>query len=129
MLKRSTGETLLRLVFGTEAAIPAEIRVPKHRVLAFDIERNSFVLKENLNLLEERRIMAAIRQADAKQRMAKYYNKRVKYVQFKEEDLVLRDNETSRQVKQGKLGPRLERPYKIIKAHQNGSYTLAAPSG
>ncbi|XP_071727787.1 uncharacterized protein [Rutidosis leptorrhynchoides] len=127
--KRSTGETPFSLVYGTEAVIPAEIRVPTERILAFDIENNSSILRENLNLLEERRIMAAIRQADAKQKMAKYYNKRVRYVQFKEGDLVLRDNEASRQEKQGKLGLRWEGPYKITKAHPNGSYTLSAPSG
>ncbi|XP_071708645.1 uncharacterized protein [Rutidosis leptorrhynchoides] len=81
------------------------------------LESNSSVLCENLNLLKERRIMAAIRQTDAKQKMAKYYNKRVRYVQFKEGDLVLRDNEASRQEKQGKLGPCWESPYKIINAH------------
>ncbi|XP_071688182.1 uncharacterized protein [Rutidosis leptorrhynchoides] len=95
--KRSTGETPFSLVYGTEAVIPAEIRVPTQRILAFDTENNSSILCENLNLLEERRIMAAIRQANAKQKMAKYYNKRVRYVQFKEGDLVLRDNEASRQ--------------------------------
>ncbi|XP_071738152.1 uncharacterized protein [Rutidosis leptorrhynchoides] len=103
--KRSTGETLFSLVYGTEVVIPAEIRVPTHRVLEVDVENNSSILRENLKLLEERRIMATVRQADAKQRMAKYYNKRVKHVQFKEGDLVLRDNEASKQVKQGKLGP------------------------
>ncbi|XP_071738424.1 uncharacterized protein [Rutidosis leptorrhynchoides] len=59
--KRSTGETPFSLVYGTEAVIPAEIRVPTHRILAFDVESNSFILRENLNLLEERRIMAFIR--------------------------------------------------------------------
>ncbi|XP_071718717.1 uncharacterized protein [Rutidosis leptorrhynchoides] len=129
MPKRSTGETPFSLVYGTEAVIPAEIHVPTQRVLSFDIENNSSILRENLNLLEERGIMATIRQADAKQKMEKYYNKRVRYVQFKEGDLVLRDNEASRQEKQGKLGPRWEGPYKIIRAHPNGLYTLAAPSG
>ncbi|XP_071708506.1 uncharacterized protein [Rutidosis leptorrhynchoides] len=99
MPKQSTSETPFSFVYGTEAVLPAEIRVPTHRVLAFDVENNSSVLRENLNLLEERRIMAAIRQADAKQRMTKYYNKRVKHVQFEEEDLVFRDNEASRQAK------------------------------
>ncbi|XP_071714446.1 uncharacterized protein [Rutidosis leptorrhynchoides] len=97
--KRSTGETPFSLVYGTEAVIPAEICVPTHRVLVFDVENNSSVLRKNLNLLEERRIMAAIRQANAKQRMTKYYNKRVRHVQFREGDLVLRDNEASRQAK------------------------------
>ncbi|XP_071695116.1 uncharacterized protein [Rutidosis leptorrhynchoides] len=71
--KRSTGETPFSLVYSTEAVIPAEILIPTNRVLAFDIESNSSVLRENLNFLEERRIMAAIRQADNKQRQAKYY--------------------------------------------------------
>ncbi|XP_071712195.1 uncharacterized protein [Rutidosis leptorrhynchoides] len=115
MPKRSTGETPFSLVYGTEAVIPAEIRVPTHRVLAFDVENNSSALRENFNLLEERRIMSAIRQEDAKQRMEKYYNKRVKYMQFKEGDLVLRDNEASRQAKQGKLGARWEGSYKTYK--------------
>ncbi|XP_071687863.1 uncharacterized protein [Rutidosis leptorrhynchoides] len=126
--KWSTGETPFNLVYGTNAVIPAEICVPTQRVLAFDVEKNSSVLRENLNLLEERRIMAAIRQADAKQRMEKYYNKWVRHVQFREGYLVLRVNEESRQAKQGKMGSRWEGPYKIIKAHPNGSYTLAAPS-
>ncbi|XP_071708660.1 uncharacterized protein [Rutidosis leptorrhynchoides] len=127
--KRSTGETPFSLVYDTEAVITVVIRVPTQRILAFDTENNSSILRENLNLLEERRIMAAIRQADAKQKMAKYYNKRVRYVQFKEGDLVLRDNEASRQKKQGKLGPRWEGPYKVVKVHPNGSYTLSAPFG
>ncbi|XP_071699825.1 uncharacterized protein [Rutidosis leptorrhynchoides] len=103
MPKRSTGKTPFSLVYGTEAVIPAEIRVPTQRVLAFDIE-------------------------NAKQCIGKYYNKRVRHVQFKEVDLVLRDNEASRQVKQGKLMPRWEGPYKVLRAHPNGSYTLAVPS-
>ncbi|XP_071699805.1 uncharacterized protein [Rutidosis leptorrhynchoides] len=51
--KWSTGETPFSLVYGIEAIIPAEFRVPTQRVLAFDIENNSSILRENLNLLEE----------------------------------------------------------------------------
>ncbi|XP_071697016.1 uncharacterized protein [Rutidosis leptorrhynchoides] len=54
--KRSTGETPFSLVYGTEAVIPAEICVPTQRIMAFDIEANSEALRENLNLLEERRL-------------------------------------------------------------------------
>ncbi|XP_071739818.1 uncharacterized protein [Rutidosis leptorrhynchoides] len=61
MPKQSTCETPFSLVYGTEAVIPAKIHVPTQRILAFDIENNSSILRENLNLLEERRIMAAIR--------------------------------------------------------------------
>ncbi|XP_071726952.1 uncharacterized protein [Rutidosis leptorrhynchoides] len=59
--KWSTGETPFSIVYGTEAVIPAEICVPTQRIMTFDIEANSEALRENLNLLEERRLMAAIR--------------------------------------------------------------------
>ncbi|XP_071712989.1 uncharacterized protein [Rutidosis leptorrhynchoides] len=111
--KWSTGETPFSLVYGTEAVIPAEICVPTQRIMAFDIEANSDALRENLNLLEERRLMAAIRQADHKHKMAKYYNKKVKHTQFEVGDLVLRDNEASRQIKFRKLAPKWEGPYKV----------------
>ncbi|XP_071732849.1 uncharacterized protein [Rutidosis leptorrhynchoides] len=62
--KRSTGETPFSLVYGTEAVIPAKICVPTQHIMAFDIEANSEALRDNLNLLEERRLMADIRQAD-----------------------------------------------------------------
>ncbi|XP_071718838.1 uncharacterized protein [Rutidosis leptorrhynchoides] len=104
--KRITGETPFSLVYGTEAVIPAEICVLTQRIMAFDIEANSYALRENLNLLEEIRLMAAIQQADHKHKMAKYYNKKVKHTQFEVGDLVLRDNEASTQIKFGKLAPK-----------------------
>ncbi|XP_071714304.1 uncharacterized protein [Rutidosis leptorrhynchoides] len=128
-LKWSTGETPFSLVYGIEAVIPAEICIPTQRIMAFDIEANSEALRENLNLLEERRLMATIRQADHKHKMAKYYNKKVKHTQFEVGDLVLRDNEASKQIKFGKLAPKWEGPYKVTKVNQNGSYMLAVPSG
>ncbi|XP_071738599.1 uncharacterized protein [Rutidosis leptorrhynchoides] len=51
--KRSTAETPFSLVYGTESVIAAKIRVPTQKVLAFDVEKISSVLRENLNLLEK----------------------------------------------------------------------------
>ncbi|XP_071708858.1 uncharacterized protein [Rutidosis leptorrhynchoides] len=62
--------------------IPAEILVPMHRVTNFDEEANDDALGENLNFIEERRLMAAIREANNKQQIAKYYNKRVRALSF-----------------------------------------------
>ncbi|XP_071713010.1 uncharacterized protein [Rutidosis leptorrhynchoides] len=59
--KAEQGETPFSLVYGTEAVIPAEICVPTQRIMEFDIEANFEALRDNLNLLEERRLMAAIR--------------------------------------------------------------------
>ncbi|XP_071708336.1 uncharacterized protein [Rutidosis leptorrhynchoides] len=75
--KGATNETPFSLVYGSEAVIPAEINVLTMRIASFDESSNSEELRENLNLVEERREMAAIKEATNKQRIASYYNKRV----------------------------------------------------
>ncbi|XP_071687624.1 uncharacterized protein [Rutidosis leptorrhynchoides] len=72
--KGSNRETPFSLIYGTEAVIPAEIVVPTQRVVQFNDESNVISLKENLDLLEEMRNAAAIREASNKQKIAKYYN-------------------------------------------------------
>ncbi|XP_071739881.1 uncharacterized protein [Rutidosis leptorrhynchoides] len=110
-LCESTGETPFSLVYGSEAVIPTEILVPTHRVANFDEEANDDALGENLNFIEERRLMAAIREANNKPQIAKYYNKRVRALSFDVSEWVLRNNDASRAEKLGKLGPNLEGPY------------------
>ncbi|XP_071736139.1 uncharacterized protein [Rutidosis leptorrhynchoides] len=75
--KKSTGETPFSLVYGSEAVIPAKILVPTHRIVNFEEEANDAALSENLNFIGEQRLMAAIRESNNKQQIAKYYNKRV----------------------------------------------------
>ncbi|XP_071739902.1 uncharacterized protein [Rutidosis leptorrhynchoides] len=103
--KKSTGKTLFSLVYGSEAMIPAKILVPTHRVANFDETANNEALCENLNFVEERRLMAAIREANNKQQIAKYYNKKVRALAFDVGERVLRNNEASRAENVGKLGP------------------------
>ncbi|XP_071740769.1 uncharacterized protein [Rutidosis leptorrhynchoides] len=76
--KGSNRETPFSLVYGIEAVIPAEIAVPTQCVVQFNDESNVISLKENLDLLEERRDTAAIRESSNKHKIAKYYNQRVK---------------------------------------------------
>ncbi|XP_071718867.1 uncharacterized protein [Rutidosis leptorrhynchoides] len=59
------------------AVIPAEILVPMHRVANFEEEANDDTLCENQNFIKERRLIAAIREANNKQQIAKYYSKMV----------------------------------------------------
>ncbi|XP_071699831.1 uncharacterized protein [Rutidosis leptorrhynchoides] len=61
--KGATNETPFSLVYGSEAIIPAEINVPTMRIASFDESSNSEELRENLHLVEERREMAAIKEA------------------------------------------------------------------
>ncbi|GKG43783.1 hypothetical protein Tco_0482876, partial [Tanacetum coccineum] len=63
-------------------------------------------LEINLDLIEEKREQAAIREAKSKRQIEKYYNTKVRNTSFKPGDLVYRSNEASRVEDTGKLGPK-----------------------
>ncbi|PWA89392.1 hypothetical protein CTI12_AA110840 [Artemisia annua] len=123
-LKTSNGETPFSLTYGSEAVIPAEIGMPTFRTMMTNARDNDDELNLNLNLLEERREMAAIREAKYKKKVEQYYNRRVRPEAFKVGDFVYRKNEASRVEDLGKLGPNWEGPYRIIEAYQHGTYKL-----
>ena len=63
--------------------------------------------------------------AKYQQKMAEYYNKRVKLRQLDIRDLVLRKVSTAtKDPNQGKLGPTWEGPYKVVHYSRRGSYHL-----
>nr|GEU71766.1 reverse transcriptase domain-containing protein [Tanacetum cinerariifolium] len=116
MIKSSHGDTPFSLTYGTETVIPAKIRMPTYRTAAVDIVYNDKELRLNLNLLEERRERAAIREAKAKLKITKYYNARVRGVTFRLGDFVYHNNDASHAVAGGKLGPKWEGPYEVTEA-------------
>ncbi|XP_071718904.1 uncharacterized protein [Rutidosis leptorrhynchoides] len=63
-------------------------------------------------------------EANNKQQIAKYYNKKVRALAFDVGEWVLRNNEASRAEKLGKLGPNWEGPYQIVGINAAGSYKL-----
>ncbi|XP_071708710.1 uncharacterized protein [Rutidosis leptorrhynchoides] len=127
--KKSTGETHFSLVYDSEAVIAAEILVPTHRVANFEEKASDDALRENLNFVEERRLIAAIREANNKQQIAKYYNKRMRALSFDIGEWVLRNNDASRAEKLGKLGPNWEGPYQVVAINAACSYKLADVEG
>ncbi|GKA22825.1 reverse transcriptase domain-containing protein [Tanacetum coccineum] len=116
MIKSSHGDTPFSLTYGTEAVIPAEIRMPTYRTAVVDAVHNNEELRLNLDLLEERRERAAIREARTKLKMTKYYNARVRGVTFRPRDFFYRSNEASHAMDGGKLGPKWEGPYEVTEA-------------
>ncbi|GJR16181.1 reverse transcriptase domain-containing protein [Tanacetum coccineum] len=124
-LKTSNWETPYSLTFGSEALIPIEIGMPTQQMMMIkEGNGNEEKIRLNLDLLTERREAAAIREARYKMKMEQYYNKRVSPTSFKVGEYVYRKNEASRVENLGKLGPKWEGPYLIVKAYQNGSYKL-----
>ncbi|GJY31821.1 putative reverse transcriptase domain-containing protein [Tanacetum coccineum] len=129
MIKSSNGDTPFSLTYGTEAVIPAEIGMPTLRTAEINLKENKEALEINLDLLEERREQAAIREAKSKAKMERYYNSKVRSVSFKLGDLVYRNNEASRAEDTGKLGPKWEGPYEVTKALGKGAYKLRDRDG
>ncbi|GJW08135.1 reverse transcriptase domain-containing protein [Tanacetum coccineum] len=127
--KSSNGETPFSLVYGSEAVIPIEISVETKRVQDFDSKENEKRRREDLDVLEERREMAAIKEAHYKQKLEGYYNKNVKPSTFKPGTYVLRLNSASKAEYQGKMGPTWEGPYRVRKAYGDGAYKLETLSG
>ncbi|GJX72513.1 reverse transcriptase domain-containing protein [Tanacetum coccineum] len=66
MIKSSNGDTPFSLTYRTEAVIRAEIGMPTIRTAKVDLVQNNRALEFNLDLLEERREEAAIREAKRK---------------------------------------------------------------
>ncbi|GKF18583.1 reverse transcriptase domain-containing protein, partial [Tanacetum coccineum] len=114
MIKSSNGDTSFLLTYGTEAVIPAEIKMPTFRTAEVDIAENDEALEINLDLIEEKREQAAIREAKIKRQMEKYYNTKVRNTSFKPGDLVYRSNEG---------------PYEVTEALGKGSYKLKDCNG
>ncbi|XP_022003863.1 uncharacterized protein K02A2.6-like [Helianthus annuus] len=125
--KTSNGETPFSLTYGTEAVIPAEIGLPNQRCKNW--EENEQELRSNLDMLEELRNIAAIKEARYKKKIEKYYNARTKLYKFKVGDFVLRNNDASHAEAPGKLTPKWEGPYRVKEASEKGSYVLEKIDG
>nr|GEW37302.1 reverse transcriptase domain-containing protein [Tanacetum cinerariifolium] len=85
--------------------IPAEIGMPTLRTAEVDLVQNNEALEINLDLLEEKREQATIREAKTKAKMEKYYNSKVRSTSFKPRDLVYCNNDASHAEDTGKLAP------------------------
>ncbi|GKB15777.1 reverse transcriptase domain-containing protein, partial [Tanacetum coccineum] len=127
--KQNNGDTPFLLTYGTEAVIPAKIGMPTMRTTEVDTVQNDEDLEINLDLLEEIREQAAIREAKSKEKMEKYYNSKVRNTSFKPRDLVYRSNEASHTKESGKLSPKWEGQYEVTKALGNRAYKLRDRNG
>ncbi|GKG48003.1 hypothetical protein Tco_0509888, partial [Tanacetum coccineum] len=103
-------DTPFSLTYGTEAVIPVEIGMPLIRCAEVNQAENDEGLLLNLDILEERREIAAVREAKNKAKMEKYYNAKLRNTSFRPGDFVYRSNEASRAKESGKLGPKWEGP-------------------
>ncbi|GKV33929.1 hypothetical protein SLEP1_g42365 [Rubroshorea leprosula] len=98
--RTATGETPYHLAFGTEAVIPVELGHARLRTIAY------------------------------KQKIANFYNKRVRPRSFKIGDLVLKKaGLTGFETRFGKLAPNWEGPYVVAEVPHPGAYVLQDAEG
>ncbi|XP_015970880.1 uncharacterized protein LOC107494337 [Arachis duranensis] len=124
------GETPFKLVYGSEALIPVEIGVPTLRAELYSEQHNISTRKVELDMAEEDREIAAIRQRAQKQLKERKHNKRVVPRTFSEGDLVLRRTEEARRPhSHGKLAANWEGPFRVSKVVGMGAYQLQTLQG
>jgi hypothetical protein len=87
---RATGETPFFLVYGAEACLPPEIIMGSPRVQAFEESMQGQLQREDVDLIDERRWQAAIRNARYNQALRRYHQRFVHSKELRVGDLVLR---------------------------------------
>jgi hypothetical protein len=113
-----------------EAVIPVEVGSPSFRVAHYNSGLNEEGVSLHLDLLQEKREDAHAACAAYQNRVARYYDTKVKPRGFKVGDWVLRKvNLMIREPADGKLGPKWEGPYRIVSSGKKGSYHLATGQG
>ncbi|RWW56924.1 hypothetical protein BHE74_00036321 [Ensete ventricosum] len=99
---------------------------PTLRAERYEKDTSDAQLHENLDLLEERRTEAHLRELTYKKAIARLYNIKVRPQQVTTSDLVLRKAEESDPTRtRGKLAPTWEGPYRVIKMVRKGTCIFA----
>ncbi|XP_034199030.1 uncharacterized protein LOC117614353 [Prunus dulcis] len=128
--RTSTGETPFSLAFGSEAVVPVEIGEPSYRTEAFAPKENEEAMSLSLDLLEEHRAQANLRNEAYKQRVSRYYDSRVRPRSFRIGDWVMRKvSLATKDTTEGTLGPSWEGPYEVIGILRSGTYRLRGSNG
>ncbi|KAI5406559.1 hypothetical protein KIW84_053046 [Lathyrus oleraceus] len=103
--------------------IPVEIRTPTRRTEEpLDEEMNDETLRAELDLVEEIRFEAALRETTLKQKIALRHDAKVIKREFQVGTLVLRRNQKN--PREGKLAANWEGPYRVRDKTSNGAYYL-----
>ncbi|KAJ9552838.1 LOW QUALITY PROTEIN: hypothetical protein OSB04_016883 [Centaurea solstitialis] len=121
--RTSTRQNPFSLVYGCEAVLPIESRLPiaRHRT----IEQNAIDLYYDLDALEELKDKAFQKMAMQKAIIERYFNKKVKAKETTSYDMYSRiPNKNA-----GKLSIKWEGPYRISKIAGNGAYKLTTMEG
>ncbi|VFQ83702.1 unnamed protein product [Cuscuta campestris] len=127
--RRATGETPFVLTYGCEARLPVEAEIPTFRETVYQPDQNEVNHLVELNLVEERRTIAAVKMAGYQQSVKRYHDNRVGPRYFQVHDEVLRRRDASKPNERGKLVRNWEGPYRVKAIVRPGTYQLETMEG
>ncbi|VFQ96219.1 unnamed protein product [Cuscuta campestris] len=127
--RRATGETPFVLTYGCEARLPIEAEIPTFRETVYQLGQNEVDHLAELNLVEERRTIAAVKMASYQQSVKRYHDNRVGPRYFQVHDEVLRTRDASKPNERGKLARNWEGPYRVKAIVRPGTYQLETMEG
>jgi len=110
--------------------ISVELEEVSWRRANFDEESNPNRLRVDLDLIQEVREEARVRDEAAKLRAARRYNTQLRERSFKKDDLVWRKTgEARRNRQEDKLALNYNGPFRVIDTFNNGAYKLEESGG
>ena len=124
---RATTQTPFALVYGAEAVLPTELIYGSPQVLAYDELEQEELRQEDVMLLEEDRLQAAVRAARYEQALRRYHSRKVHARSLEEGDLVLQRIQSPKNP--NKLTPKWEGPYWVIRLTRPGAVRLETEDG
>ncbi|VFQ98008.1 unnamed protein product [Cuscuta campestris] len=127
--RRATGETPFVLTYGCEARLPVKAEIPTFRETVYQPGQNEVDHLAELNLVEERRTIAAVKMASYQQLVKRYHDNRVGPRYFQVHDEVLRRRDASKPNERGKLVRNWEGPNRIKAIIRPGTYQLETLEG
>jgi len=116
------------MVYGTDAMILVEVGEPTLRRQLEHISLNDESLATNLDVINELRDKAQIREQTSKTRAVRRYNTKVKPRNFRPGDLVWRMRSEARK-NDGKFSANWEGPFRVTEVAGKGAYRLECLSG
>ena len=115
------------LVYGSEAILPADVTFQAPRVENYDEEQAEAVWSEDVDRVEEERLITCVRTAKYLEGLRRYYNRNIKGHSFAVGDLVLHRKQKTEGMH--KLSSPWEGPYVVKVVTRPGSYCLCDLDG
>ncbi|XP_070050926.1 uncharacterized protein [Nicotiana tomentosiformis] len=120
------------LVYDTEGMIPAEVNIPSLRVIQeakLDDAEWIQVRKEQVMIIDKKRMDAVYHGQLYQNKMASAFNKRVKPCQFAQGQLVLKKIFPHQEEAKGKFAPNWQGPYVVHRVVSGEALILAEMDG